>query len=89
MSAGAIPLAVENDKILPETGPRSQLIEGDIHNAPAPNRYHPDISWNFGWILMDYLQGRSIGKLYHGEADTFTSALFPGLHFNPAAIFAQ
>ena len=35
---------VKEYKLLPETGPRYQLIEGDLYIAPAPNRYHQDIS---------------------------------------------
>ncbi len=72
MSAVAIPLlTVENYKILPETGPRYQLIEGDLYMAPAPNRYHQDISRNLEWILMAYLEGRSMGKLYHAPFDVY------------------
>jgi len=37
------PLTVEDYRLLPDAGPRYQLIEGDLHLAPAPNRYHQDI----------------------------------------------
>lgn len=57
-------LTVENYKILPETGPRYQLIEGDLYIAPAPNRYHQHISRNLEYILLDYLDEHPIGKLY-------------------------
>jgi hypothetical protein len=65
MAGVAMPLlTVENYKILPETGPRYQLIEGDLYMAPAPNRYRQDISRNFEYILLDYLEEHPIGKLY-------------------------
>jgi hypothetical protein len=40
------PLTVENYKLLPETGPRYQLIQGDLYMALAPNRFHQEISRN-------------------------------------------
>ncbi|MEO8952595.1 MAG: Uma2 family endonuclease [Chthoniobacterales bacterium] len=64
-------LTVENYKILPETGPRYQLIEGDLYMAPAPNRYHQDISRNLEYILLDYLDEHPIGKLYHAPFDVY------------------
>ena len=72
METAAIPLhTVENYKILPETGPRYQLIEGDLYMAPAPNRYHQDISRNLEYILLDYLEEHPIGKLYHAPFDVY------------------
>ncbi len=64
-------LTVENYKILPETGPRYQLIEGDLYMAPAPNRYHQDISRNLEYILLDYLEEHPIGKLYDAPFDVY------------------
>ena len=64
-------LTVENYKILPETGPRYQLIEGDLYMAPAPNRYHQDISRNLEYILLDYLEEHPIGILYHAPFDVY------------------
>jgi Uma2 family endonuclease len=64
-------LTVENYKILPETGPRYQLIEGDLYMAPAPNRYHQDISRNLEYILLDYLENHPIGKLYDAPFDVY------------------
>ncbi|MEP6956985.1 MAG: Uma2 family endonuclease [Chthoniobacterales bacterium] len=71
-SAVAIPLlTVENYKILPETGPRYQLIEGDLYMAPAPNRYHQVISRNLEYILLKYLEANPIGDLYHAPFDVY------------------
>jgi Uma2 family endonuclease len=49
----APPLTVEQYRNLPETGPRYQLIGGDLYIAPAPNRYHQDISRNLEFILLE------------------------------------
>ncbi|MGI8821594.1 MAG: Uma2 family endonuclease [Chthoniobacterales bacterium] len=71
-SAAAIPLlTVENYKILPETGPRYQLIEGDLYRAPAPNRYHQVISRNLEYILLKYLEENPIGDLYDAPFDVY------------------
>ena len=72
MSTVAIPLlTVENYKILPETGPRHQLIEGDLYLIPSPTRYHQDISRNLEYILLDYLDEHPIGKLYDAPFDVY------------------
>jgi len=72
VSTATIPLlTVENYKILPETGPRYQLIEGDLYMAPAPNRFHQDISRNLEYILLDYLNEHPIGKLYDAPFDVY------------------
>jgi hypothetical protein len=49
------PLTVEDYRLLPDAGPRYQLIEGDLFMAPAPNRYHQDISGNIFLMLAKYL----------------------------------
>jgi Uma2 family endonuclease len=58
------PLTVEDYRLLPEGGPRYQLIEGDLFMAPAPNRYHQDSSFNITLLLGKYLEKHPIGKLY-------------------------
>lgn len=65
------PLTIEDYKLLPENGPRYQLIEGDLDVAPAPNRYHQDISRNLEYILLDYLEQHPIGKLYDAPFDVY------------------
>ncbi|MSU21170.1 MAG: Uma2 family endonuclease [Pedosphaera sp.] len=65
------PLTVEDYRRLPETGPRYQLIEGDIFMAPAPNRYHQDISGNIQFTLQSYLEKYPIGKLYNAPFDVY------------------
>jgi Uma2 family endonuclease len=69
----APPLTVEHYKNLPETGPRYQLIEGDLYMAPAPNRYHQDISRNLEFILLNYLKERPLGVLYDAPFDVYLS----------------
>ncbi len=65
------PLTVENFRLLPETGPRYQLIEGDLHMAPAPSRYHQEISRNLELILGNYLKENPLGKIYDAPFDVY------------------
>jgi hypothetical protein len=44
MALTAGPLTEYDYWVLPESGPRYQLINGNLFMAPAPNRFHQDIS---------------------------------------------
>ena len=65
------PLTVANYKLLPETGPRYQLIQGDLYMAPAPNRFHQEISRNLQFELHSYLKRNPIGKLFDAPFDVY------------------
>ncbi len=39
--------------------------------APAPNRYHQDISRNLEYILLDYLEEHPVGTLYDAPFDVY------------------
>jgi Uma2 family endonuclease len=69
----APPLTVEHYRMLPETGPRYQLVNGDLYMSPAPNRYHQVISRNLEFILMQYLEEQPLGELYHAPFDVYLS----------------
>ena len=65
------PLTVEDYRLLPDGGPRYQLIEGDLFMAPAPNRYHQEISGNIYLLLAKYLEKHPAGKLYAAPFDVY------------------
>lgn len=65
------PLTVDDYRSLPDTGPRYQLIEGDLIMAPAPNRFHQDISGNIYYLLRAYLERQPLGKLYEAPFDVY------------------
>src|SRR5208283_3709543 len=67
----APPLTVAEYRNLPETGPRSQLIEGDLYMAPAPNRFHQDVSRNLEVMLANYLATHPIAVLYVAPFDVY------------------
>lgn len=63
------PLTVYDYRAVPEGGPRYQLIEGEMHMAPAPNRFHQHISRNIEFILLKYLEKNPIGEVYDAPFD--------------------
>jgi Uma2 family endonuclease len=58
-------------RALPETGRPCQLIEGDLYMAPAPNRFHQDISRNIELRIAIYLETHPIGILYDAPFDVY------------------
>lgn len=54
---------------LPEGGPRYELIGGDLYMAPAPNRFHQEISGNLEFLFRKYLECNCLGKLYDAPFD--------------------
>ncbi len=66
-------LTKENYRQLPDTGPRYQLIEGELHQSPSPNRFHQIISRNLWFMLMKFLEKRPLGELYHAPFDVYLS----------------
>jgi Uma2 family endonuclease len=69
----APPITARQYRLMPETGPRYQLINGDLRMAPAPNRYHQVISRNLEFILLSFLEEHPIGELYHAPFDVYLS----------------
>jgi Uma2 family endonuclease len=67
----APPLTVEDYRSLPEAGPRYQLIEGDLYMAPAPNRFHQEISRNLQVKLFLYLRESGLGKIFDAPFDVY------------------
>jgi Uma2 family endonuclease len=83
-------LAVENRvtaddyRSLPENGDRYQLIEGDLHMAPAPNRFHQEIALNIVMIIAKYLETHPIGKIFIAPFDVY---LNDGNVFQPDLVY--
>jgi Uma2 family endonuclease len=58
---------------MPETGPRYQLINGELRMSPAPNRFHQVISKNLQFIIQSYLASHPLGDLYNAPFDVYLS----------------
>src|SRR5687767_7360021 len=66
-------LTKEDYRLLPDSGPRYQLIEGELYMSPAPNRYHQIISRSLEFMLLKYLEQNPRGELYHAPFDVYLS----------------
>lgn len=62
------PMTRHDYQVLPDGGPRWQLVDGEFHMAPAPNRYHQDISRNLEYILLRYLDGIVVDRSRYAAA---------------------
>jgi Uma2 family endonuclease len=54
---------------LPESGPRYQLIDGDLFMVPAPDRAHQHYCGNLAYILRRFLESNPIGVIYDAPFD--------------------
>jgi Uma2 family endonuclease len=50
-------------RTLPETGPRYQLIEGDLLMSPAPNFFHQKLVVRLLRLLAAFVEGREAGEV--------------------------
>jgi hypothetical protein len=80
----ARPLTKYDYWVLPESGPRYQLINGNLFMAPAPNRFHQDISRTIQFEMMKYLEVQPIGIVYNTPFDVVLSDMNV---FQPAGVF--
>jgi Uma2 family endonuclease len=67
------PMTVHDYRLLPDAGPRFQLVDGEFHMAPAPNTYHQIISRNLGYLLMRYLEDHPVGEVFMAPFDVYLS----------------
>jgi Uma2 family endonuclease len=65
------PLTVYDYRELPEGGPRYQLVDGDLHMAPAPNLFHQEISRNIEHLIVAYLAQNPLGKVFDAPLDVY------------------
>ena len=54
---------------LPESVLSCQLIDGELHMAPSPNRFHQQILTNLVRIIATHVKARQLGKLYAAPFD--------------------
>lgn len=64
-------MTVDDYLLLPDEGPRYQLVEGELHMAPAPNTYHQVISRNLEYQVMDFLEEHPIGEVFNAPFDVY------------------
>ncbi len=69
------PFTVHDYREIPEVGPRYQLVEGDLHMAPAPNRFHQTYVGKIYSAIEAWLDTHPIGKAYVAPFDVYLTDL--------------
>ncbi|MCO5170797.1 MAG: Uma2 family endonuclease [Planctomycetes bacterium] len=84
-----VEFTVDDYRSLPETGPRHQLIEGElVRTTPAPSRRHQDLVWELGGRLRGFVRGGALGYVGGSPLDVYLSqhdVLQPDLLFVSSA----
>jgi Uma2 family endonuclease len=57
--------------MLPPGSPRFQLIDGELHMSPSPDRSHQILQGQLYLILANYLKENPIGVLFLAPFDLF------------------
>jgi Uma2 family endonuclease len=65
----------EDYKRLPDDGWRYEVIEGELHVAPAPRPRHQRVVFALSGLLWDYLRHNPLGQAFAAPIDV----LLPGL----------
>ncbi len=65
------PLTRDHYEQLPESNKLCELIGGELHMAPAPNRYHQEISKNLEFIIHQHVKSNRLGKVYNAPFDVY------------------
>lgn len=67
----ARPMTIHDYRMMPETGPRYQLVQGRFYMSPAPSRFHQHIVVNVLYLIRDYLKSNPIGVVYVSPFDVY------------------
>jgi Uma2 family endonuclease len=69
----ALLTASDYRRLTPEfpLGPRYQLVEGELSQMSAPNRFHQEISGNLHLIIGNYLRLHPVGVVYAAPFDVY------------------
>ena len=65
------PITVEDYKVLPETGPNYQLIDGTLYMSPSPTRFHQHLSRNLEFIIFQWIKAGGGGEVYNAPLDVY------------------
>jgi Uma2 family endonuclease len=71
--ASGVKLTYDDFLLFPDDGKRHELIDGEHYVTPSPNRKHQAIIVNLTGMLWQYLQERSIGRIFAAPFDVVFS----------------
>ena len=63
------PLTYEDYLEFPDDGRRYEIIEGDLHVSPAPNRGHQRVLWTLANLIGNYAERLGLGEMYFAPID--------------------
>jgi Uma2 family endonuclease len=70
-----VKLTYDDFVLFPNDGKRHELINGEHHVTPSPNRKHQAIVWNLTGMLWSYLRAHPIGRAFSAPFDVVFSDL--------------
>ncbi|HEY3131123.1 MAG TPA: Uma2 family endonuclease [Acidobacteriota bacterium] len=73
MAKKAIQFTYDDYLLFPYDRNRHQIIEGEHYLTPSPALYHQDISRNLQRILVEFVEGHNLGKIYDAPVDVVLS----------------
>jgi Uma2 family endonuclease len=68
-----VKLTYDDFQQFPDNGRRHELIAGEHHVTPSPNRRHQAIAMNLSGMLWRYLQEHPIGRVFAAPFDVIFS----------------
>jgi hypothetical protein len=68
-------MTVHDYRMMPETGPRYQLVQGRFYMSPAPNRFHQQIVGNIYHLFRTFLDARPVGEAYPTPFDVYLTEI--------------
>lgn len=63
----------EEYRALPETGPRYQLVDGDLLMSPAPTFWHQELIARLFWEVRGFVEQHRLGKALCAPLDVILS----------------
>ncbi len=63
------PMTVADYDRLPDEGPRYELIDGELIEMPAPNRFHQQLSIRLALRLFQFVEEHDLGEVFEAPFD--------------------
>jgi Uma2 family endonuclease len=71
--ASSVKLTYDDFVLFPDDGRRHELIDGEHHVTPSPNRKHQAVVWNLTGLIWSYLQAHPVGRAFCAPFDVVFS----------------
>jgi Uma2 family endonuclease len=71
--AEALKVTADDYRLMPEGGPRYQLIGGELFMSPSPSRYHQSVVSNIYFLIRGFIEVNPLGRVYMAPLDVHLS----------------